>query len=58
MFYCYFCPNIIIWHKFALEQKDFVTSAVLDLLATGYILKVDKRPFICSPLSVVEGCSY
>ena len=44
-------------HKFALEQKDFVTSAVLDLLVTGCILKVDKRPFICSPLAVVEGSS-
>ena len=28
-------------HKSALERKDFVTSAVLDLLATGCILKVD-----------------
>ena len=27
----------------------------MDLLATGCILKVDKRPFICSPLSVAEG---
>ena len=44
-------------HKSALEQKDFVTSAVLDLLATGCILKVDKRPFICSPLSVFGGPS-
>ena len=42
-------------HKSVLEQKDFVASAVLDLLATGCILKVDKTSFICSPLSVVEG---
>ena len=30
-------------HKSALEQKDFVTRTVLDLLATGCILKVDKK---------------
>ena len=42
-------------HKSALEQKDFVTSAVLDLLATECILKVDKRPFICSLLLIAEG---
>ena len=48
-------PYIGCNHKSAREQKDFVTSAVKDLLATGCILKVDKRPFICSPLSVVEG---
>ena len=48
-------PYIGCNHKSAREQKDFVTSAVKDLLATGCILKVDKRSFICSPLSVVEG---
>ena len=44
-------------YKSALEQKRFVTSVVLDLLATGCILKVDKRPFIGRFLSVVEGSS-
>ena len=42
-------------HKSAREQEDFVTDAVKDLLGTGCILIVDNRPFICRPLSVVEG---
>ena len=37
------------------EQKEFVTGAVLDLLAANCILKVEDRPFICSHLSVVDG---
>ena len=45
-------PYIGCNYKSALGQKDFVTSAVLDLLATGCILKVDKRPFICSSFLV------
>ena len=56
-YHCFLPQRHIIGcnHKSAREQKDFVTSAVKDLLATGCILKVDKRSFICSPLSVVEG---
>ena len=42
-------------HKSVVEQKEFVTGAVLDLLAANCILKVEDRPFICSPLSVVDG---
>ena len=50
-------PYIRHNHSSALEQKDFVTEAVLDLLASNCIIKVSERPFICSPLSVVDGPS-
>jgi len=39
-------PYIGCNHKSALEQKEFVTGAVLDLLATICIIKVEDRPFI------------
>jgi len=44
-------------HASALEQSSFVTEAVLDLLAGNCIMKVAEKPFICSPLSVVDGPS-
>ena len=47
-------PFIGCNHKSALEHNEFVTNAVLDLLASNCILKVEDRPFICSPLSVVD----
>ena len=48
-------PFIGCNHKSALEHNEFVTNAVLDLLVSNGILKVEDRPFICSPLSVVDG---
>ena len=42
-------------HKSVVKQKEFVTGAVLDLLAANCILKVEDRRVICSPLSVVDG---
>ena len=50
-------PYIRHNHSSALEKKDSVTEAVLDLLANNCIIKVSEKPFICSPLSVVDGPS-
>ena len=36
-------------------HRDFVEGAVRDLLANCCILKVEKQPVVCSPLSVVSS---
>ena len=48
-------PYMSCNHRSTLEQKEFATSAVVELLATNCILKMDDKPSICSPLSVVDG---
>ena len=44
-------------HKSALENTDFVSSALTDLENNHCILEVDNVPHICSPLSVVTNSS-
>jgi len=44
-------------HKSALENTDFVSSALTDLENNRCILEVDNVPHICSPLSVVTNSS-
>ena len=57
MSYHCFLPQHHMWVVIInLPGRRIVTGAVVYLLATGCILKVDKLgPFICSPLFVVEG---
>ena len=40
-------------HTSALENCDFVSLAIQELLVNICVIKVDSQPFICSPLSVV-----
>ena len=42
-------------HKSAMENKDFVSSAVTDLVSIRCVLEVDSVPRVCSPLSVVTN---
>ena len=42
-------------HISSLVHKSFVTEAVTELLANQCINRVTEKPYICSPLSVVEN---
>ena len=42
-------------HKSSLVHKSFVTEAVTELLANRCVNRVTEKPYICSPLSVVEN---
>jgi len=42
-------------HTSALSHDSFVTDAVAQLLANRCVKKVSEKPYICSPLSVVEN---
>ena len=44
-------------HGSAVANHDFVSLAIQELLVTNCIAKVESQPFICSPLSVVDGPS-
>ena len=37
----------------ALEYKEFVNEAIIDLLSNGCVQRVSTAPHVCSPLSVV-----
>ena len=36
-------------------EAEFVDGAVAELVAEGYVKKVDQKPTVCSPLSVVAN---
>ena len=45
----YFHPN----QHSAYAEAEFVDGAVAELVAGGYVKKVEQKPTVCSPLSVV-----
>ena len=44
-------------NKSALENSDFVTEAILDLVKVGSVLEVPFVPYIVNPLSVATNNS-
>ena len=42
-------------HTSALSHHSFVTEAVSQLLINRCVRKVDEKPYVCSPLSVVQN---
>ena len=42
-------------HKSTLVHKSFVNEAVAELLANRCVKRVIEKPYICSPLTVVEN---
>lgn len=42
-------------HRSALEEKDFVRSAIGELLTASCIVECDECPSVCSPLLVVKN---
>ena len=44
-------------HKSALQDKEFVTQAISDLIHNRCVAKVEDAPLVCSPLSVVVNDS-
>jgi hypothetical protein len=42
-------------NRSALDNVDFVTKAVNELLVNSCVVEVFSRPFCCNPLSVVVG---
>ena len=42
-------------HTSALSHHSFVTEAVSQLLMNRCVRKVDEKPYVCSPLSVVQN---
>ena len=45
----YSCPNQLSAHA----EAEFVDGAVAELIAGGNVKKVEQKPIVCSPLSVV-----
>jgi len=45
-------------HKSTLTHSKFVTESVTELLANRCVTKVAKKPYVCSPLSVVRWLVY
>ena len=42
-------------HGSALENREFVSGAIMELVRNRCVKKLDSQPFICSPLSVVKN---
>lgn len=42
-------------HKSTLTHHEFVTGAIAELLVNRCVKRVTEKPFICSPLSLVEN---
>ena len=42
-------------HRSALVHAEFVTGAIQELMANRCVKKVNDKPFVCSPLSVVAN---
>lgn len=42
-------------HGSALENKEFVSGAIMELMRNRCVKKLDSKPSICSPLSVVNN---
>ena len=44
-------------NKSSLNHKEFVESAITDLLKKGAIQEVNEQPYCCNPLTVAENNS-
>ena len=48
-------PVFKLNHRSALQHEQFVSAANSELLMAGCIVQSNERPWVCSPLSVVEN---